>query len=68
MMHHNYSRLYDKDIMLGTYENNIEIRYPDHTFVPCYENNDFSITEDSEVFANGFERVPLEEIDRIVND
>lgn len=35
---------------------------------PGYENNDFSITEDSEVFANGFERVPLEEIDRIVND
>ena len=63
-----YTRLFDKDLMRCTYEDNTEIQDPDHTFIPGYENGDFTIAENSEVFANGFVRIPIEEIGRIVND
>ncbi|MBQ2826515.1 MAG: right-handed parallel beta-helix repeat-containing protein [Clostridia bacterium] len=52
----------------GIYENNMEIHDPDHTLIPGYENGDFTIAEDSEVFANGFVRIPIEEIGRVTND
>ncbi|MBR5453032.1 MAG: right-handed parallel beta-helix repeat-containing protein, partial [Clostridia bacterium] len=52
----------------GTYENNMVIHDPDHTFIPGYENNDFTIAEDSEVYSNGFVRIPVEEIGRVTND
>ena len=52
----------------GTYENNISIHDPDHTFIPGYEKGDYTIAEDSEVFANGFVRIPIEEIGRVTNE
>ena len=69
--------LYDSDYFtgrgtvtknLGTYENSIEIQDPDHTFIPGYENGDYTIAEDSEVFATGFVRIPIEEIGRVTNE
>ncbi|MBR5453027.1 MAG: right-handed parallel beta-helix repeat-containing protein, partial [Clostridia bacterium] len=52
----------------GIYENSFEIQDPDHTFIPGYENGDYNIAEDAEVFAAGFVRIPLEEIGRITED
>lgn len=49
----------------GIHENNMEFRDPDHTLIPGYENGDYTIAEDSEVFENGFIRIPIEEIGRI---
>ena len=63
-----FTTLFDVEKMLGTYENNFEVQDSDHTFIPGYENGDFTIAEDSEVFANGFVRIPLEEIGRVTND
>ena len=54
--------------MQGIYENNTAVYDPDHTFIPGYENGDYTIAEDSEVFANGFVRIPLEEIGRVTNE
>ena len=50
---------------LGIWENNMEFIDADHVMIPGFENGDYTIAEDSEVFANGFERIPLEEIGRI---
>ena len=63
-----FTSLFDVEKMLGTYENNFEIQDPDHTFIPGYENGDFTIAEDSEVYSNGFVRIPVEEIGRVTND
>ena len=54
--------------MNGISENNIEVHDPDHTFIPGYENGDYTIAEDSEVFATGFVRIPIEEIGRVTNE
>lgn len=53
---------------LGIYENNMKYDGSGYIPVPGYENGDYTIPEDSEVFENGFVRIPLEEIGRVVND
>lgn len=55
----------DVVIEMSTVENNVSISDLEHTQIPGYASYDFTLADDCEAYAAGFEKIPFDEMGRV---
>jgi len=64
---HKYDNIIFSDFF-KVFENNITIKDYEYVDIPGYENGDYTLAENSKAYQNGFEKLPFDQMGRIIEE
>jgi len=66
---HRYDNILpDPDVYFKACENNVTFKDFDLVDIPGYADNDFTLAENSQAYQNGFEKLPFDQMGRIIEE
>ena len=63
-----YKLIMSKDDYLNVEENNLSLQDYEFTDIPGYESGDYTLAENSKAYQNGFEKIPFDQMGRIIEE